>query len=280
MPTKPAQDVVLPVGRTASLLGISAVTLRTWDIRYGVSPSARTIGRHRRYTPADIARIRRMQRLIDRGVAAQDAARLSADAPSGFAATVDSLVAAAEQFQFTDLSDRLGTALTRYGAARTWQDLVAPAFRRLEARFQQQHDCTDIELVLAGGYTAAVEQYVSQPHLKARPAQPVLLVPCPEERHTLALTTLRAVLLERGQSTVMFGPDASPVAVLDAIPRADPSAVVLWATIRRPGQAQLRRRIEATGRRAFGAGPGWHGRTRPLTTLAQAVDALRLEPVR
>ncbi|MFK4084789.1 MerR family transcriptional regulator [Kribbella sp. NPDC020789] len=275
MAPKTAPEVVLPVGRAASLLGIPAVTLRTWDERYGVSPSARTSGRHRRYTTADIARIRRMRRLIDRGVAPRDAARLTADASSGAGTTADWLVAAAEKFQVTDLSHRLGIALTRYGAARAWQELVAPAFHRLEARFLDQQDCTDIELVLANAYSAAVERYVAQPHLKPRPERPALLVPCPQERHTLALTTLRAVLLERGQPAVMLGPDAGPVAILDSIPRADPSAVVLWATIRRAGQAQLRRRVEATGCRALAAGPAWHANTQPLTTLTQASDALR-----
>ena len=76
---------VLPVGKVSELLGIPAVTLRTWEARYGLGPSGRTSGSHRRYTSADIKRLRRVQQLIARGVSAGDAARLSlgGDATTG-----------------------------------------------------------------------------------------------------------------------------------------------------------------------------------------------------
>jgi DNA-binding transcriptional MerR regulator len=274
---KPA--VVLPVGQVASLLGVPAVTLRSWDNRYGVSPSARTKGAHRRYTAADIDRIRRMQRLIGRGVAAHDAARLSARsqvqaAEDDLESVIDRLVTAAESFRMAEVSAILDLSFGTCRASRTWTDLVAPAFRRFEARFAQRRDCTDIELVLAGGYVAAAERYVAQSHLPVGGARPILLVPCPEERHTLALTALRTVLLERSQQVIVVGPDAPPVAILDSVARAHPAAVVLWSTVRRAGQAQLRRRLSAVTDRVFTAGPGWSRDNHPLTTLAEAADAL------
>lgn len=82
----PAADVPGPatplaVGAVARLLRTATSTLRTWDRRYGLGPSGRAEGTHRRYTPEDIARLRLMQQLVDRGSTPADAARAAAQAP-------------------------------------------------------------------------------------------------------------------------------------------------------------------------------------------------------
>ncbi|MCL1898944.1 MAG: MerR family transcriptional regulator [Promicromonosporaceae bacterium] len=72
----------LAVAAVARRLGVAPATLRTWDRRYGLTPSERTAGSHRRYTPEDVARLMVMRRLTLEGVAPADAARsaLAADA--------------------------------------------------------------------------------------------------------------------------------------------------------------------------------------------------------
>ena len=46
----PSAPIEWPVGVVADWLGIPASTLRTWERRYGLGPSERTRGGHRRYT--------------------------------------------------------------------------------------------------------------------------------------------------------------------------------------------------------------------------------------
>jgi len=58
----------------ARQLGVAPATLRTWDRRYGIGPSGHTTGRHRRYAPADIARLELMQRALLRGATPAEAA--------------------------------------------------------------------------------------------------------------------------------------------------------------------------------------------------------------
>ncbi len=65
----------LPVAAVARRLGIAPSTLRTWDRRYGVGPSGHTTGRHRRYGPADIARLETMQRALLKGASPAEAAQ-------------------------------------------------------------------------------------------------------------------------------------------------------------------------------------------------------------
>ncbi|WP_047871792.1 MerR family transcriptional regulator [Nocardiopsis sp. RV163] len=66
-------DALTP-GATARLLGISPSTLRSWDRRYGVGPRERSPGGHRRYSPADVARLRELCRLVGEGLPPASAA--------------------------------------------------------------------------------------------------------------------------------------------------------------------------------------------------------------
>ncbi|WP_433167061.1 MerR family transcriptional regulator [Kribbella sp. CA-247076] len=275
---------VLPVGQVARLLGIPAVTLRTWDARYGVGPSARTSGLHRRYTPWDIDRLRRMQRLIATGIAAGDAAQLSLreSTPPTAEGLDRRIVELAESVSVAELAGVLDDHLMTHGAGTTWTELVSPAFRILGERFDSVGDCTDIEILLADAVQAAVERYLDRRVLTSGRGRPVLLVQCPEERHTLPLTMLRAVLLELGRPVVLLGPGSTEQAVMQAIARSDPRVVVLWALVRRAGQLRLRNRIEAAGCQVLLSGPGWPASADALNDLPSVVDRLtkRRRPAR
>lgn len=65
----------------AAMLGVSPVTLRTWDQRYGLGPSVRTEGGHRRYEDADVEILRRMVTLTGQGVSPAAAAELARQEP-------------------------------------------------------------------------------------------------------------------------------------------------------------------------------------------------------
>lgn len=78
----------LAVAAVAKRLGVAPATLRTWDRRYGLGPSGRTAGSHRRYTPDDVARLLVMRRLTLEGHAPGDAARAAIEASEEELATV------------------------------------------------------------------------------------------------------------------------------------------------------------------------------------------------
>jgi DNA-binding transcriptional MerR regulator/methanogenic corrinoid protein MtbC1 len=65
------------VAAVARRLGVAPSTLRTWDRRYDLGPSAHTAGSHRRYSPDDLARLVVMRRLTLEGVPPADAARIA-----------------------------------------------------------------------------------------------------------------------------------------------------------------------------------------------------------
>ncbi|GAA4538656.1 MerR family transcriptional regulator [Streptomyces collinus] len=63
----------------ARRLGVAPTTVRTWDRRYGLGPDAHTGGRHRRWTPVDVARLERMCALTATGIPPAEAARTVLD---------------------------------------------------------------------------------------------------------------------------------------------------------------------------------------------------------
>jgi len=69
-------DAGLSAGEAARRIGVATTTLRTWDRRYGLGPSHREPGRHRRYDEHDLIRLELMRRLTVDGVAPAEAARL------------------------------------------------------------------------------------------------------------------------------------------------------------------------------------------------------------
>lgn len=150
--TAPPDDdagVTWGVGAVASRLDIAASTLRTWERRYGVGPSHRTQGGHRRYTERDIERVELVRRLVARGVSAQDAARVArgmsrdelAAALSESPAEqdlqaenpVDTLVAAALTLDGPRLEELVTRFVRRATFVDSWTRVIAPFLTRVSA---------------------------------------------------------------------------------------------------------------------------------------------------
>ncbi len=75
-PSDTSADVGLSTGAVALRLGVAPATLRSWERRYAIGPTAeRVTGKHRRWLPQDIARLEEMCRLTSRGVPPAEAAR-------------------------------------------------------------------------------------------------------------------------------------------------------------------------------------------------------------
>jgi MerR family transcriptional regulator, light-induced transcriptional regulator len=74
-PLRPVPVLSWPVGAVADRLGVSTSTLRSWERRYGLGPTHRTGGNHRRYGPVDLQRVQLMARLTAAGIPAQSAAQ-------------------------------------------------------------------------------------------------------------------------------------------------------------------------------------------------------------
>lgn len=121
-----ATDTGVSVATAAASVGLTPATLRTWDRRYGLSPSLRTEGQHRRYNSDDLTRLRFVARLVDEGYPPAGAAQAALTRPveqcaellDQPAAAGRSLATAAARVRHTDLAADPPLAL-RAGGGRS-----------------------------------------------------------------------------------------------------------------------------------------------------------------
>ncbi|HTS97007.1 MAG TPA: MerR family transcriptional regulator [Streptosporangiaceae bacterium] len=292
------------IGAMARRLGVAPATLRDWERRYGIGPGGRTAGGHRRYRPADVARIEVMRRLILDGVPPGEAARVAlAEGPepapsvpaqaagaarAGRGAGGRSLPLPSQQPQARGLARAalaldgpaiaraLERSLEERGAVVTWERLAVPVLTAVGERSAENGSCIDVEHLLSAQMVAALAGRVSRRGVP-RNTRTVLLACADGEQHSLALYALAAALAERSVGTTMLGARTPPPALAEAIARIGPAAAFVWSQTAETGDpAQLadipRQRPPL---RLFVAGPGWQGTPaggQRVATLPEAVQ--------
>ena len=233
------------VGAVAERLEIAASTLRTWERRYGVGPSHRTQGGHRRYTERDIDRVELLRRLVARGVSAQDAARVTRSLdPDNLAAALaepdPSRVAAPEPGQLVDavmtaaatldgrlIDELVAEALRRDSFLETWRGILAPSLMRIATESSAgQLDAEAVELA-----TRIVMNQVAS----VKPAVPletvdVVLVTSDRTIDSLPLVAIDAALRSADVTTRFVDAGMPATSVRGLVDRLAPEVVVLWSS--------------------------------------------------
>ncbi len=321
----------LSVAAVARRLGIAPATLRTWDRRYGIGPTDHQPGRHRRYSPDDIARLELMQHALVRGVTPLEAAghALSARLPRPDAdrpvpvpgATADPAPSALGEPVLADTDGtgevaarvRVGGQVLRLpGAGRharglgraalaldavaarallaesvatsgveaTWDDVARPVLSAVAERWAQTGAGIEIEHMLSECVIGVFGTVAAAMPVSAE-SRPVLLAGMPREQHTLPLAVLAATLARRGVGCRSMGADLPVDALVAAVRRTAPVALVLWSQLAATADPGVLRALPRTRPRVrvFVAGPGWAGVELParavrLASLSEATDVV------
>ncbi|MEU1733029.1 MerR family transcriptional regulator [Streptosporangium sp. NPDC020145] len=261
------------IGAVARRLGVPAPTLRTWNLRYGVGPSRRSPGGHRRYDSADLRRLEEMNRLIRQGVPAADAARRvlrpgalplqtpepapvpvpasglgsgsgsvpgsgsgSGSGSEGEAAipTVAMLARAATALDSGGVSDWIDAALARHGVEWTWHALVLPVFEAICRRQAETGAGIEIEHLFSERLLGALTRIGRPPALPVND-RPVLLACAENELHSMPVHALAAALSLEGVQTRVLGARTPYPALGDAMRRLGPAVVFVWSQIPETG---------------------------------------------
>jgi transposase-like protein len=167
----------------------------------------------------------------------------------------------------------LAAAIAESGVVGAWDEVVRPVLAAVGRRWSHSGLGVEIEHLLTGCVLAAF----GIPAAPAPARTPVLLAGTPGEQHTLAVSALAAALAERGTGCRPLGPDLPVDALVAAIRRTAPAAVVLWSQTPDTADPDLLQALPRTRPqfRTYVAGPGWAGRELParvveLTSLAGA----------
>ncbi|WP_081952128.1 MerR family transcriptional regulator [Kitasatospora phosalacinea] len=301
--------VGVPTGAVARRLGVSPTTIRSWERRYGIGPSHRGQGRHRRWSPEDISLLDEMCRLTARGIPPAEAARAARSAaqaahrapdggprqglptgiepdparqdpagaprPGGSRAmplgTVRpecrGLARAAVRLDGPEVAEILRAAVDGLGPVRAWTEVMMPALRAAGRKWAADGEqYVEVEHLLSWHVSAALRTAAVAP-ARFREAPPVLLAAMPGEQHTLPLEAVAAGMAVHGLPYRMLGAAVPPRALLDAVTRLGPSAVLLWAQSRTTADPLLAREVDRASWGAAGArldplvatvGPGWN----------------------
>jgi len=301
----------LTTGAVARRLGVSPTTLRSWDRRYGIGPAVRGDGRHRRWSPGDLAVLDAMCRLTSAGVPPAEAARAAregtADAGPEAAPRTRSraagalplgdvrqecrgLARAAVRLDAPAVEERLEAAVETHGLTVAWQEVMVPTLHAVGRKWASSGDrYVEVEHLLSWHVSTTLRRRTlpSTGHGTALAPGPVVLACVPGEQHALALEALHAGLSELRLPTRMFGAALPAQALVAAVDRLGPAAVVLWAQARSTASLSLARHVADARWGVKGAlrgplvmlgGPGWlghpcRGTLRPAT-LRDALDTL------
>jgi DNA-binding transcriptional MerR regulator len=237
-PTPDPGTGYLRIGELAKRTGVSPELLRAWEQRYGLLQPTRTPGGFRLYSPADQARVQRMQALVSGGLAAAQAARLvlsgGEPAPptgSASATTLEDgaghLTASLDRLEEQAANTALDRLLSAYTVETVLQQVVLLYLHRLGERWE------------AGEVSVAQEHFASN-LLRARLlglAQgwgqgqgPGAILACvPGEQHDLGLLAFGVALRRRGWRITYLGTDSPIGAIADIAPSVTPAVVVLLA---------------------------------------------------
>ncbi|MFI6242120.1 MerR family transcriptional regulator [Micromonospora sp. NPDC050795] len=297
-------DEALSAGAVARRLGVAVTTLRTWHQRYGLGPSEHIPGHHRRYTPTDLARLEIMRRLTAEGVSPAEAARWARQAPdpmpNGTVAparihptgrdgggsipvgragpAARGLARAAMRLDTAAISETIAHALATNGVVATWEGLLRPVLVGIGERHAATAGLIEVEHLMSRCVSEALAA-ASRANVPTGPAR-ILLSCADEEQHTLPLEALAAALAEAGVSYRMLGARVPVAALVEAVNRTGPAAVVLWSHTRATADPTQLSALLAAPRRpllVLAAGPGWRADTLPAgvvrpVDLAEAVS--------
>ncbi|SEG40023.1 MerR HTH family regulatory protein [Thermomonospora echinospora] len=258
------QEAGYGIGAVARRLGVPAATLRTWNLRYGIGPSRRSPGGHRRYGTADLRRLETMSRLVREGMPPAEAARKALRLPGGPPAAPDgvpsapALVEAALALDSRAVADGLAAALAGHGATWTWQRLVRPVFAAIVDRQAETGGCVDVEHLFSERLLAALLPLGEPPGSPAGRLRPVLLACAEDEQHSLPVHVLAAVLAgEHGVGVRVLGARTPYSALAASMSALDPAVVFVWAQRSVTGDPAPLAALPGPPERIVVGGPGW-----------------------
>jgi DNA-binding transcriptional MerR regulator len=227
-------ELTYPLRTAARLTGLSPELLRAWERRHGVVEPLRTPGGTRRYSAADLERLRLVKAAVDAGnrigqVAHLELAelkRVSAGGEARPAGRLDEILAAIDRLDAGESQRLLSLQLSALGAARFAREIALPLVREIGERWAKgqmgiapEHLATGVLRSLLGSTLAPTATSLLGPKI-------VFGTPT-GERHELGLLMAALTALGAGANPVYLGVELPVEDLLGAVESTDAAALAL-----------------------------------------------------
>lgn len=274
-------EIVWNVGSVADRIGVAASTLRTWERRYGIGPTHRTTGGHRRYTEIDIARVSLIQALIASGAPPADAARVAGGVePSQVAKAlveattddhgadlehdevVDAIIASARELDVNRLGALVGGVLRRDGVIGAWTGVIAPALIRIGREWSEGHLGIEVEHLTSEVVVSELRAHTRAAGRLDSSGPTIVLASAESDLHSMPLIALEAALADAGVACHVLGAQFPARALASMTDNLRPTIVFVWASLPRDQDDDMWRVVTsmAPPTTAILGGPGWPDR--------------------
>lgn len=213
--SKPRSDHLMSIAAVERETGLPKDTLRVWERRYGFPRPERDPRGERLYPEDQIARLRTVKRLMDRGMRPgrllaldTDALMALAEESSGEApprsALHDLALFLLKTHQAGELRRELVQVLMRDGVARFVLETAAPLARQVGDAWARGELQVHEEHLLSEVLQAVLRQAIAQLGAPVGPPL-ILLTTLPDERHGLGLLMAEAIATLEGAHCVSLG---------------------------------------------------------------------------
>jgi DNA-binding transcriptional MerR regulator/methylmalonyl-CoA mutase cobalamin-binding subunit len=262
------------LGAVARLLNVTPHLLRAWERRYGAVQPGRTAGGTRRYSEADVRRLRLLRAGIEAGHPISEIAALSLAAlerrfgssAQASAAPLGDLLRSVERLDAQEVERRLGQQLAALGPRDFARRVALPLLEEMGVRWGRGDLC-----IAAEHATSAILRSLLGGALRfpRGGGGPTLLFATPAgERHELGLLIAALCAQERGARVLYLGPDLPADEIARALRESGGADAVVVAAVSL--EAARAAALLAELRRAVPAGvPLWVG-----GSLAASLPAL------
>jgi methanogenic corrinoid protein MtbC1 len=187
----------------------------------------------------------------------------------------------------------LNESITAVGVQVTWDAVVRPVLGAVGRRWADTGTGIEIEHLLSDcvtGVFSALAASTPTPAATRAATRPVLLAGMADDQHRLPIVVLSATLAQRGVACRSLGADLPADALIAAIRRTAPIAILLWSQLPDTADPDLLTSLPRTrpSFRTFVAGPGWAdialapqiARLSSLQEATNAMSALAATPAR
>lgn len=235
-PDTPLYNIQAVAGAT----GVPAITLRSWERRYGVPQPARDEKGYRLYSRRDVAIVDWLRERVRQGIGISQAVNLLHMLDAGdaveqtpvlnFEQLQDELMAAIVALDEPSVNRAIAGALTVAPVEDVALGLIQPVLYDIGARWQVGTLSVTREHVGSNILRSHLTQLIRLSPAPIRDAR--IMIGCaPGERHDIGALTLALFLRRRGYDVLFAGASVEPESFITDTARIRPNAVCLSASL-------------------------------------------------